>query len=176
MSQDQSKSKVLTADYFSAPATALAPALLGKLLCCRQDDGSILRAHITETECYFGEQDTACHASRGRTPRTDTLYMQGGVAYVYLCYGIHELFNVVTGPADHPEAVLIRGVEGASGPGRATKYLGITRAYNRLPLTPEGGLWLEDDGAAPEYVAAPRVGIGYASSEDQARKWRYIIK
>ena len=102
--------------------------------------------------------------------------MQGGVAYVYLCYGMHQLFNVVTGPADHPEAVLIRGVEGASGPGRATKHLGITRAHNRLPLTVDSGLWLEDDGASPEYTAASRVGIGYASEEDQAREWRYIIK
>ena len=176
MSLAQNKAKVLTAAYFSAPATILAPDLLGKLICCRQEDGSIRRARITETECYYGEEDTACHASKGRTPRTDTLYMAGGVAYVYLCYGIHELFNVVTGPADHPEAVLIRGVEDAPGPGRATKFLDITRAHNRIPLTPENGLWLEDDGAPPEYTAAPRVGIGYASEEDQARLWRYIIK
>lgn len=169
-------SKILDKKYFSAPATELAPDLIGKLLCCRQADGRVIRARITETECYFGEQDTACHASRGRTPRTDTLYMSGGVAYVYLCYGMHELFNVVTGPADHPEAVLIRGVEGSSGPGRTTKYLGITRAYNRLPLTVDSGLWLEDDGTTPQHTAAPRVGIGYASPEDQAREWRYIIK
>ena len=172
MSQSQSRAAVLTAAYFSAPATELAPALLGKLLCCRQEDGSVIRARITETECYFGEEDTACHAHKGRTPRTETLYQQGGVAYVYLCYVMHHLFNVVTGPSDHPEAVLIRGVEGASGPGRATKYLGITRAHNRLPLTVDSGLWLEDDGASPEYTAASRVGIGYASEEDQARLWR----
>lgn len=168
--------KILDVKYFSAPATELAPDLIGKLLCCRQEDGSIRRARITETECYFSEQDTACHASKGRTPRTDTLYMSGGAAYVYLCYGIHELFNVVTGPTDHPEAVLIRGVEGAPGPGRATKFLGITRAHNRMALTPKNGLWLEDDGTIPEYTAATRVGIGYASSEDQAKLWRYIGK
>lgn len=169
-------SKILDEKYFSAPATKLAPDLIGKLLCVRREDGSVIRARITETECYFGEQDSACHASRGRTPRTDTLYMRGGVAYVYLCYGMHELFNVVTGPADHPEAVLIRGVENAPGPGRATKYLGITRAYNRLPLNVQTGLWLEDDGTRPEFIATPRVGIGYATPEDQARLWRYIIK
>ena len=121
-------SNILDEKYFSAPATERAPDLIGKLLCVRREDCSIIRARITETECYFGEQDSACHASRGRTPRTDTLYMRGGVAYVYLCYGMHELFNVVTGPEDHPEAVLIRGVENAPGPGRATKRLGITRA------------------------------------------------
>ena len=168
-------SKILDEKYFSAPATELAPDLIGKLLCVRREDGSVIRARITETECYFGEQDSACHASRGRTSRTDTLYMRGGVAYVYLCYGMHELFNVVTGPEDHPEAVLIRGVETAPGPGRATKHLGITRAYNRLPLNTDTGLWIEDDDARPEYTSAPRVGIGYATPEDQALLWRYII-
>lgn len=166
---------ILTPDYFSAPATRLACELPGKLICRRCEDGSVIRARITETECYFGEEDTACHASRGRTPRTEALYLPGGRAYVYLCYGMHELFNIVTGPAEHPEAVLIRGVESAEGPGRATKLLGITRAYNRLELTPEVGLWLEDDGISPEYEALPRVGIGYASEADQARLWRYRV-
>ena len=168
--------KILDTAYFSAPATQLAPDLVGTLICRRHDDGTILRCRITETECYYGESDTACHASRGRTPRTDTLYMAGGVAYVYLCYGIHELFNIVTGPEGHPEAVLLRGVEGACGPGRATRRLCITRGFNRRPLSPETGLWLEDDGTAPLFQALPRVGIGYASEEDQARLWRFLCK
>ena len=119
---------------FSADALALAPRLLGKFLCRRLADGTVLRRRITETEAYFGEEDTACHAHKGRTPRTDVLYAAGGCAYVYLCYGMHELFNVVTGPEGHPEAVLIRGVEGAKGPGRLTKLLHITRAFNRMNL------------------------------------------
>lgn len=167
---------ILSKEYFTQPATRLAPDLLGKLLCRRDEDGNIIKARITETECYFGEEDTACHAHKGRTPRTETLYQSGGIAYVYLCYGMHELFNVITGPADHPEGVLIRGVESAEGPGRATKYLGITREYNTLPLTQENGLWLEDDGVHPEYTTHPRVGIGYASEEDQARLWRFKVK
>ena len=167
---------ILSKEYFSQPATHLAPDLLGKLLCRIDENGNVIKARITETECYFGEEDTACHAHKGRTPRTETLYQGGGIAYVYLCYGMHELFNVITGPADHPEGVLIRGVEGAEGPGRSTKYLGITREYNTLPLTQENGLWLEDDGAHPEYTALPRVGIGYASEEDQARLWRFKIQ
>lgn len=125
---------LLEKEYFSRPATELARELLGKVLCRRTSDGTVLRRRITETECYFGEEDTACHAHKGRTPRTDTLYRAGGITYVYLCYGIHSLLNIVTGVADHPEAVLIRGVEGASGPGRVTKALGITCADNRLPL------------------------------------------
>jgi len=166
---------VLTKEYFSAPATLLAPGLLGKIICVRSPQNDVIRARITETECYYGEGDTACHASRGRTLRTEVLYSQGGVAYVYLCYGMYDLFNIVTGPAGHPEAVLIRGVEGASGPGRATRYLGITCAHNRLPLDPGHGLWVEDDGARPEYEELTRVGIGYASPEDQARLWRFKV-
>ena len=167
---------VLPSEYFTKPATHLATDLLGKLLCRRVGD-TVLRLRITETECYFGEEDTACHAHKGRTPRTEVMYRAGGVAYVYLCYGIHSLLNIVTGPALHPEAVLIRGVEGAEGPGRVTRKLGVTTADNRLPLCPASGLWLEDDGAPPPaFEALPRVGIDYAAPEDRERLWRYRVK
>ena len=168
---------ILPQSYFLKPATLLAPDLLGKLLCRKREDGSILRRRILETECYFGEEDTACHAHRGKTPRTEVLYREGGVSYVYLCYGIHNLLNVVTGNAGHPEAVLIRAVEGALGPGRVTKVLGIARLDNALPLSPESGIWLEDDGErTPPYEALPRVGIDYASKEDRERLWRFLAK
>ena len=91
-------------------ATELAPWLIGKIL-CREIDGAVVRVRITETECYFGENDTACHAHKGRTERTDIMYREGGRAYVYLCYGIHSLLNITTGKEGHPEAVLIRGVD-----------------------------------------------------------------
>ena len=166
---------ILDQEFFTRPATQLAPLLLGKWLCRRRGD-EVLRRRITETECYFGEEDTACHAHKGRTPRTDTLYQKGGVSYVYLCYGIHSLLNVVTGAENHPEAVLIRGIEGASGPGRVTKALGITCADNRLPLTCESGIWLEDDGTpTPAFASLPRVGIDYAAKEDRERPWRYLV-
>lgn len=165
---------ILTSRFFASPATELAPALVGKLL-CRRIGREVYRLRITETECYFGEEDTACHAHKGRTARTDTLYAAGGIAYVYLCYGMHSLLNFVTGEEGHPEAVLIRGVEGISGPGRVTKALGITRAENRLPLLKKNGLWVEDDGApAPELIAMPRVGIDYAAPEDRERLWRFL--
>ena len=167
---------VLDKEYFSRPATELAEDLLGKWLCVRQGE-CVLRRRITETECYFGEEDTACHAHKGRTPRTDTLYQAGGITYIYLCYGIHSLLNIVTGVEDHPEAVLIRGVEGASGPGRVTKLLGLTTAQNRTPLCQNSGIWVEDDGApAPDFVTAPRVGIDYAAPADRDRLWRYLAK
>lgn len=156
------------------PATRLAPWLLGKTL-CRRIGGQVLRFELTETECYFGQEDSACHAHRGRTPRTDTLYMAGGVAYVYLCYGMHCLFNVVTGPAGHPEAVLVRGVRGIQGPGRVSARLEIGRELNRVPLLPENGLWLEDPGTgAPDFTALPRVGIDYADPADRDRPWRFL--
>ena len=86
------------------------------------------------------------------------------------------MLNVVTGPADHPEAVLIRGVEGASGPGRVTKAMHITRALNRENLVDSERLWIErTDGPAPRFKATTRVGIGYASKRDQSRKWRFLI-
>ena len=154
------------------PAPEAARALVGKVLVRTLPDGTVLRARITETEAYFGEADTACHASRGRTKRTEVLYRRAGTLYVYLCYGIHWMLNLVTGPENDPQAVLIRGVEGASGPGRVTKYLHIDKALTDTPLG--GGLALEDDGYVPERIdASPRVGIGYASPEDQARPWRF---
>ena len=108
---------ILKKDYFSSPATVLAPDLLGKIICRRTENG-IIRSRITETECYYGEEDTACHAHKGRTERTKTMYESGGITYVYLCYGIHAMLNIVTGDENHPEAVLIRGLSDAKGPGR----------------------------------------------------------
>lgn len=166
---------ILDREYFAKPATYLAPDLIGKILCHKTKDG-IIRARILETECYYGESDTACHAHKGKTERTKTMYEQGGITYVYLCYGIHSLLNIVTGPMDHPEAVLIRGVDGAIGPGRTTKFMQITTSHNGLTLCEESGIWLEDDGVKLEYIALARVGIDYASKEDRDRHWRYVIK
>ena len=154
------------------PAPEAARALVGKILVRTLPDGTVLRARITETEAYFGESDTACHASHGRTKRTEVLYRRAGTLYVYLCYGIHWMLNLVTGPENDPQAVLIRGVEGASGPGRVTKFLRIDKSLNDAALG--GALALEDDGFVPAHIeASPRVGIGYAAPEDQARPWRF---
>lgn len=157
------------------PAPEAAEGLLGRLLIRRFDDGSELAARITETEAYYGESDTACHARFGRTKRSEILYHPAGTIYVYLCYGIHWMLNLVTGPAEDPQAVLIRGVGGASGPGRVTRYLRIDGSLNDAPLG--GALRLEDDGYRPAAIERTgRVGIGYASAEDQARLWRFISK
>jgi DNA-3-methyladenine glycosylase len=165
----------LTKEYYTHSAIQLAPDLVGKLLCvCRE--GTIIRRMITETECYYGSEDTACHASKGKTARTSILYGEGGTAYVYLCYGIHSMLNVVTGPEGHPEAVLIRGVEGAYGPGKMTKELGITVPMNGASFTDSGFIWIEDAGMKPPIAASPRIGIDYASEQDRNRLWRFTIK
>ena len=161
---------------YAVDAVTVAKALLGATLCRRLDDGTVLHARITETEAYCGEEDTACHAHKGRTARTDVMYAPGGCAYIYLCYGMHEMLNVVTGPAERPEAVLIRGVEGAEGPGRLTKRMHIDRSLNRENLIASDRLWIETDGRMPKFTSAPRIGIGYASKRDQARKWRFSRK
>ncbi|MBO5056632.1 MAG: DNA-3-methyladenine glycosylase [Lachnospiraceae bacterium] len=167
--------KRLLRRYYSQPATVLAADLIGKLL-CRRTDAGILKYRIAETECYYREQDTACHASKGKTERTKVLYEKGGTAYVYLCYGIHSLFNVVTGKEGFPEAVLIRGVEDYNGPGKVTKAMSIDRSLNGIDLVTSKELWIEDDGVRPEYTAAKRVGIDYATPEYRDVLWRYIIK
>lgn len=159
--------------FYNQSAIVLAPALLGKLL-CRKIEGEPVKYRITETECYYGEEDTACHAHKGKTERTKILYEQGGIAYVYLCYGIHSLLNVVTGEKGHPEAVLIRGVIGYNGPGKLTKMLEIDRNLNGLNLTNSEELWLEDDGFSPQYKTTPRIGIDYATEEYRNIHWRFI--
>lgn len=160
-------------DYFKHSALELAPDLLGKLL-CRQTDEGIIRYRITETECYVGEEDTACHANKGKTERTKVLYEKGGTAYVYLCYGIHNLFNVVTGTEGEPQAVLIRGVEGYSGPGRLTKAMQIDRSLNSIDMTESEEIWIEDDGFKYEYTTGKRVGIDYATEEYRDKQWRFL--
>ncbi len=176
MTLPRAKSRRLTASDYRVDAVTAAKALIGTFLCRRLDDGTIIRRRITETEAYCGEEDTACHAHKGRTPRTDVMYSPGGCAYIYLCYGMHEMLNVVTGAEGRPEAVLIRGIEGASGPGKLTRLLQIDRTLNREDLIASKRLWLESDGAVFKFTAAPRIGIAYASKRDQSRKWRFTLR
>ena len=158
-------------DFFHRPCPEVARDLVGKLLVYQ---GQCLR--ISETEVYCGEDDTACHASRGRTKRTEVMYMAAGTVYVYLCYGMHWMLNLVTGEEGHPEAVLIRACVEANGPGRLTKALGITGTENRSSVLSGDGIQVLDDGFRCEAETAKRVGIGYASQEDQNRLWRFVIK
>jgi DNA-3-methyladenine glycosylase len=169
--------------------------LLGKVLCTKID-GVLTEAVITETEAYAGETDRASHAYGGRrTKRTEPMYAAGGLAYVYLCYGIHHLFNVVTGDAGTPHAVLVRA--GApltgfdemlvrrgrpepdktlmSGPGTFAQALGIRTCMTGTDLSGDR-IWIEDRGIvlnAASIRSAPRVGVDYAG-EDAALPYRFI--
>jgi len=162
-------------EFFHRPCLSVARELVGKVL-VRNVDGGQLRLRITETESYCGEEDTACHAHKGRTKRTEVLYAEAGTIYVYLCYGIHWLLNIVTGEKEQPEAVLIRACAEANGPGKLTKVLQITGKLNRKSITQSNELWIEDDGFRCEIAPGKRVGIGYAAQEDQDRLWRFKMK
>jgi len=157
-------------DFYHRPCLAVARDLVGKVLVCGDQ-----QLRISETEAYVGEADTACHAHKGRTKRTEVMYMEAGTIYIYLCYGVHWLLNIVTGEEDQPEAVLIRACVDANGPGKLTKKLGITGDLNRKSICGEE-LYIVDDGFVCDVVTDKRVGIGYASQEDQDRLWRFKMQ
>lgn len=158
-------------EFYHRPCLEVARDLVGKVLV---HNGLSLR--ISETEAYCGETDTACHACKGRTKRTEVMYMEAGTIYIYLCYGMHWMLNIVTGDAEQPEAVLIRACVEAPGPGKLTKKLGITGALNRKSVVDSEDLWIGDDGFCCDIALDKRVGIGYASKEDQDRLWRFKIE
>ena len=158
-------------DFYHRPCLEVARELVGKVL-VHQDR----QLRISETEAYCGETDTACHASRGRTKRNEVLYADAGTVYVYLCYGIHWMLNVITGEAEDPQGVLIRACVDAEGPGKLTKALEITGQRNRDNAVTSSEIWIGDDGFRCAVETDKRVGIGYASQEDQDRLWRFKMK
>ncbi len=163
-------------DFYELDALRAARELVGKLLCLRLESGEILKMRINETEAYLGIEDTACHASKGKTARNSPLWLAGGHTYVYLCYGMYNMFNIITGAEGEPQGVLIRGVEGYQGPGKFTKFCGIDRSFSEIDMRASDKLWLEDDGYQPEIVRSHRVGIAYADEKDREALWRFIDK
>lgn len=150
--------------------------MLGKYLVCRVR-GKTTAYKIVETEAYVGPHDKASHAHRGKTKRNEVMFGEAGHWYVYFVYGMHNMLNIVTGPKGYPAAVLIRGVEGAIGPGRLTKKLGVTRALNGKAASKKSGLWIEDRGKKvnPRHIKrTPRIGVPYA--KDWAKKpLRFVL-
>jgi DNA-3-methyladenine glycosylase len=135
------------AEFFRRDVLEVAPELAGKILVRVFPDGLTVRSMITETEAYRGEEDKACHASKGRTGRTQIMYAAGGNIYIYLIYGMYWMLNFVTGETDQPQAVLIRGTEAYNGPGRLTKALGLDKSFYGEDLSASGRLWVEDAGS-----------------------------
>ena len=158
-------------EFYHRPCLEVARDLVGKVLVHNEQ-----RLRISETESYCGENDTACHAHKGRTKRTEVLYADAGTIYVYLCYGVHWLLNIITGDVDDPQGVLIRACVDAEGPGKLTKKLGITGSLNRKSAVTSDELWIEDDGFRCDIELDKRVGIGYASRKDQDKLWRFKMK
>lgn len=183
--------------FFQNPdVVSLARELIGKIL-VTETEGIRTSGIIVETEAYRGADDRACHAfNYRRTARTETMFKSGGHAYVYLCYGIHPLFNIVANSEGEPDAVLIRAVQPTdgiewmrerrprikdaklgSGPGCVTKALAINRKQNGKLLIPSEGIWLEDNRQLPDDFsidARTRIGVDYAG-EDAKRLWRFVM-
>lgn len=167
----------LSKEYFQKEdALFLAKDLLGKFLVRDFGDGEILRLQIVETEAYLGVEDRASHASKGRTPRTEIMFNEGGYIYAYLIYGIHWMLNIVTGEPDHPQAVLIRGIEGIIGPGRVGKAINLDRSFYGENLATSRRIWIEDNDGQGKIVASPRVGVDYAGEVWKDKLWRFQLK
>jgi len=160
--------------FFNRPAIELARDLIGTVL-VRRVRGSQFRARIVETEAYVGSHDLACHASKGRTKRTEVMFGRAGRAYVYLIYGMYDMFNIVAGRVDDPQAVLIRGAVALdgwqadlSGPGKLARALQITRTHNGLDLTGQTLFLVGDRACRPEIMTTKRIGVDYAGEWQHA--------
>lgn len=186
--------------YTSSDVVCLAQILLGKVLCTKVN-GKFTSGIISETEAYAGITDKASHAfGDRRTSRTEVMYASGGHAYVYLCYGIHSLFNIVTSIQNEPHAILVRSVipligkrfmaerkrkeiislKDAVGPGNVCKVMGISLIHNTLPLLPSENqdyIWLQDEGieiSKNDFSVSSRIGVAYAQ-EDANLPYRFLL-
>ena len=191
--------------FYERPTLTVARDLLGRVLARRTPDGTVLRGRIVEAEAYVGEEDKACHARAGRTPRTDVMYGPPGFAYVYLTYGMHHMLNVVTEAEGRPAAVLLRAVEPtqgiewmtgarrngsathgrsgeprlhqlASGPGKLCQAYGLDLRHNRTDLI-GSDLWIEEGIAAPRrgVATSARIGCETAAAPWDLMPWRFYL-
>jgi DNA-3-methyladenine glycosylase len=163
----------LSLNFFQQGALEMAPLLLGKILVRQYGDGHEERYRINETEAYCGVEDLASHASKGRTSRTDIMFGPGGTVYVYLIYGMYWMLNIVAGKEHIPEAVLIRGVEGVSGPGRVGKLLKLDRSFYGEDMAISQRIWIEDAEPVLEFKTSKRVGVDYAGPDWAEKPWRF---
>jgi DNA-3-methyladenine glycosylase len=165
----------LLKDFYTRDVLDVAPELPGKNLVIKLPDDSFGRFMITEVEAYRGCEDRACHASKGRTARTEIMFHEGGRLYIYLIYGMYWMLNIVTGERDNPQAILIRGVENYPGPGILTKSLGIEKTFYGEDLCCSERIWIEDPGLKYTVKTSPRIGVDYAGEYWKSRPWRYFI-
>lgn len=183
--------KKIPETFFDRPVLEAAPDLLGKFLVRKVPSGKTISGMIIEVEAYDGPQDLACHASRGKTPRTAPMFDRAGVIYIYFVYGMHWMLNIVTGPKDYPAAILIRGIEingepacaspyadrRLHGPAKITKLMKIDKALNHQVLGRKTGLWIEDRGVhikKKDIERTPRIGVAYAK-EWAEKPYRFLL-
>ena len=175
--------------FYEKSTLQVARNLLGKHL-MRQTPNGLVQTTIVDVEAYVGPQDKACHASKGRTKRTEVMFGPAGYTYVYMIYGMYHCLNFVTEQVDYPAAVLIRGLEmdenrnppdslpsRIDGPGRVCRFLGIDRSHNMLDATKKEIIWIEDRNISiPEtrIRALPRIGVDYAG-EWAKKLWRFYL-
>lgn len=162
-------------EFFEQDTVSLAQNLIGKWI-ETNINGKKRIAQISETEAYLGINDSACHTYQGkRTQKTEPMWQNGGTIYVYLCYGIHNLFNIVSKKENEPEAVLIRATVQANGPGKLTKHLGIDKVLNSQSIINNPQIKILDDKKDYSFKTAKRVGIDYALKKDIDAKLRFIL-
>ncbi|MFC2090540.1 DNA-3-methyladenine glycosylase [Bacteroidota bacterium] len=166
----------LPLDFYTHDVLKVAPALIGKELVLIAPEGIISKHLITETEAYRGSEDKACHASKGRTARTEVMFHQGGVLYMYLIYGMYWMLNIVTAVNDIPQAVLIRSLKHVKGPGRLTRELHLDSSYNWEDLVKSERIFIINTGIQCNYTAHPRIGIDYAGKYWSQKPWRYVLE
>lgn len=173
-------STILARAFFTRPTLTVARSLVGKYL-VRENGKEEIAGKIIEVEAYVGCEDKACHASKGRTARTEVLFGPPGISYVYLIYGMYHMLNVVTERTEFPAAVLIRAIEVdgelIDGPGKLCRELGIDRSLHRLDMTQGQSLWFEDRGARvsrKQVGTFPRIGVDYAA-EWAKKPWRFRL-
>jgi DNA-3-methyladenine glycosylase len=168
---------VLYPSFFDRSAEAVAHDLIGCRLNWRNGDKAESRI-ITETEAYIGPQDLASHAARGRTKRNEPMFGPPGTIYVYFVYGMHWMLNIVTGPIGFPAAVLIRSLEGITGPGRLTKAAGIDGSLNGRVAIEETGVWFSEGPQSQQHkiMRSARIGVIYAGPVWSSKPYRFSLK
>jgi len=171
-------SSLLPPTFFQQSAVTVAQQLLGKQLVRQYQDQSLTSLLIQEVEAYDGVTDLANHAANGkRTPRNEIMFAGGGYFYLYWCYGVHLMLNVVCDQTEYPAAVLIRGAGKLNGPGKLTKFLQLEKSLNGKPVLPEHGLWFADAGVEinPSQIrTTPRIGISKNAGEWRDQPLRFL--
>ena len=162
--------------FFQRDVLKVAPELLGKILLRRFRKNLVSHFQITEVEAYRGTKDLACHASKGKTLRTQIMFDQGGKIYVYLIYGIHWMLNVVTGDENDASAILIRGLNDIYGPGKVGNVLQLDKSFYGENLSTSERIWIENSEHLAKYTTTPRIGINYSGEPWVSKPWRFILK